>query len=387
MPPRPPVVRPSPRLARTVGLAAAMLLLAAAPASAATPPLPLVGPALGPDRLPDCAAVVAAMTPRARLAQRLMVGVDGSDPAATAEIVRSTQLGGLFVGGNATTLLEKQQLRGVQAMSRVPLMVAVDDEGGRVQRVDTLDGRLLSARALTRLSPIEVRKVARDRGRALVARGITANFAPVVDVSDQRANAVIGDRSFGDDSERVTRYAAAFASGEREAGVYTVLKHFPGHGHADGDSHLGPVTTPPLDVLRSSDLKPYADLLGEGGPLAGTGRTGVMVGHLDVPDLTDGLPSSLTPAVYELLRQDYGFDGMVVTDDLGAMKAVTGRFELPEAVELALSAGADMALWTSGGPVGPVLERLDQALAAGRLDADDGAVARILAAKGTCGRR
>ena len=85
-----------------------------------------------------------------------------------------------------------------------------------------------------------------------------------------------------------------------------------------------------------------------------------MVGHLDVPGLTDGLPSSLTPAVYALLRADYGFDGVVFTDDLGAMKAVTGSFELPEAVERALAAGADVALWSTGGRVAQVLDRLDR---------------------------
>jgi beta-N-acetylhexosaminidase len=215
------------------------------------------------------------------------------------------------------------------------------------------------------------------------------NFAPTVDVSRQRAGAVIGDRSFGNDPEQVARYAGAFAQGQREAGVFTVLKHFPGHGHADGDSHQGRVTTPPLDELRQDDLVPYADLIGPGGSLAGadgSGRTGVMVGHLDVPGLTTGLPSSLTPAVYALLRQTYGFDGLVITDDLGAMKAVTGTFELPEAVERALAAGADMALWSEGGRVTAVLDRLDEALAAGRLDgtASDRAVGRVLAAKGVC---
>ncbi len=85
---------------------------------------------------------------------------------------------------------------------------------------------------------------------------------------------------------------------------------------------------------------------------------------------------------------EYGFDGLVLTDDLGAMKAVTGRFDLPEAVERALAAGADVALWSTGGAVGPLLDDLEAALAAGRLDAtaNDLAVQRVLSAKGACGR-
>jgi beta-N-acetylhexosaminidase len=349
----------------------------------------LTGLALGDDRLPDCTAVVGGLTPRQRLAQRLMVGVEGNDPAATARLVHETQVGGIFVGGTATALLTGQALRGVQAASRLPLAVAVDDEGGRVQRVDALDGNLPSARTLaaTRDTPA-VQQVARDRGRALVARGITMNMAPDVDVSNQPDTAVIGDRSFAGDPDAVAAYAAAFARGEQDAGVFTVLKHFPGHGHADGDSHLGRVTTPPLAQLRGDDLIPYAELLGPGGPLADPAHTGVMVGHLDVPDLTADLPSSLTPATYKLLRDDYHFDGLAITDDLGAMKAVTAELALPDAVQRALAAGADVALWTSGDPVTPVLDALERALASGGLDqrANDTAVERALAAKGICSR-
>jgi beta-N-acetylhexosaminidase len=363
--------------------ALAGLVLTAVPAAATPappPPPPLTGEHLGPDRLPRCAAVVAAMTPRDKLAQRLMVGVDGADPRATAENVRATQVGAIFVGGNATALLTDQAVRGVQAMSRIPLAVAVDDEGGRVQRLDTLDGELPSARAMARSrTPDQVRELGEQRGREQLARGITMNLAPTVDVTGK--SAAIGDRSFADDPDTVSRYADAFVEGQRAAGVYTVLKHFPGHGRASGDSHKGRVTTPPLADMRADDLRPYASLLGPGGPLA-DGRTGVLVGHLDVPGLTTDLPSSLTPEVYALLRGEIGFDGLVLTDDLGAMDAVTDEFTLPEAVERALEAGADMALWSSGGRITPVLDHLEQA----NLDpaANDAAVTRVLRAKRVC---
>ena len=365
----------------------AALIGATGPAAAtpAPPPAPpLTGEHLGADRLPSCSAVVAAMTPRDRLAQRLMVGVDASDPRAAAENVRATQIGGIFLGGNSTELLTDEALRGVQAMSRIPLVVAVDDEGGRVQRIDDLDGELPSARAMARsLEPDQVRELGRERGQAQIARGITMNIAPTVDVTG--LSAAIGDRSFGDDPAQVAAYAGAFAAGQREAGVFTVLKHFPGHGRADGDSHNGRVTTPPLDDLRDVDLQPYTTLLGPGGPLA-DGSTGVLVGHLDVPGLTEDLPTSLTPEVYELLRTELGFDGLVLTDDLGAMDAVTDVFALPEAVEQALAAGADMALWSSGGRITPVLDALEKALTNGRLDAQatEKSVTRILKSKSVC---
>jgi len=362
------------------------LLVAAAPAAATPvpPPPPLTGEHLGADRLPHCSAVVAAMVPRDRLAQRIMVGVDAADPRRAAENVRATQVGGIFLGGNATALFTDQALRGVQAMARIPLAVAVDDEGGRVQRIDDLDGELPSARTMARtLTPEQVRGLGEERGRAQLARGITMNLAPTVDVTGR--STAIGDRSFGDDPDAVSSYAGAFAEGQRAAGVYTVLKHFPGHGRANGDSHRGRVTTPSLDDMRTADLRPYATLLGPGGPLA-DGHTGVLVGHLDVPGLTEELPSSLAPEVYALLRTEIGFDGLVLTDDLGAMDAITDEFTLPEAVERALAAGADMALWSSGGRITPVLDHLEEALTAGTLDpvANDAAVTRVLRAKRVC---
>jgi beta-N-acetylhexosaminidase len=394
MRPRPPSARTArPLLAGIlVGLVAAGVVVAvraerppatANPVSSAAPAPAPGGAQFDDDHLLPCGPIVARLTPRDRLAQRLVVGVDAARPTAVADAVRVTQVGGIFLGGDATALLERGALDRVQKAARLPVSVAVDDEGGRVQRVDALDGGLPSARRMATLPVEKVRELAVARGKALAARGVTVDYAPVVDVGDQPANSVIGDRSFSADPAVATRYAGAFADGLRASGVLPVLKHFPGHGHASGDSHKGRVTTPPLDQLRAADLRPYADLLG-------SGPSAVMVGHLDVPGLTDGLPTSLTPSTYRLLRDDYRFDGLVVTDDLGAMKAITGTYTLPQAVVTALSAGADEALWSSGAQsateIGGLLDSLEKALADGRLNpaANDRAVERVLAAKDVC---
>jgi beta-N-acetylhexosaminidase len=229
------------------------------------------------------------------------------------------------------------------------------------------------------MTPEQVRDLAKVRGDALRARGVSIDFAPVVDVTKQPDNAVIGDRSFSSDPEVVARYALAFAHGLRDGGVLPVVKHFPGHGRASGDSHRSVVTTPPLDQLRTVDLLPYRQLLG-------VDRMAVMVGHIDVPGLTGGQPASLAPATYRLLRTEYGFRGVAFTDDLAAMRAVTSRYTLPEAVLQALTAGADIALWSSGGQVSEVIDVLEQALATGRLTEArvDEAVHRVLRAKSAC---
>ncbi|KAA9166374.1 glycoside hydrolase family 3 protein [Amycolatopsis acidicola] len=346
------------------------------PASAGTPSSAAPSQATDP-----CAPVISQMSQRQKLAQLLVVGVSPSDPAGAAETVREQQVGGIFIGGNPTAILTGGALDPVHAAARWGVSVAIDEEGGRVQRIDALDGSIPSARVLAAtMSPEQVRGLALDRGRQMRARGVTEDYAPILDVSAQPDDGPIGDRSFSTDPHTARTYALAFATGLSEAGVTPVLKHFPGHGSAEGDSHEGAVTTPPLDSLRAKDLVPY-----EG--IADYGRAKVMVGHLTVPGLTGQQPASLSPAAYGLLRGDYRFTGPVITDDLGAMRAITSDHPLPDAVLDALRAGADQALWSSGGKVSTVLDRLESATADGELPATrvDEALGRVLRAKHTCG--
>ncbi|WAL69011.1 glycoside hydrolase family 3 protein [Amycolatopsis cynarae] len=365
--------------ATAVLLATALLTGCRPPAAVSQPPAPPTQPSPSPSADP-CDPVIGQMTPRQRLAQLVVLGVDPTDPAAAANLVRDEQVGGIFIGGDATSLLTHDALTAVRAAARWGLSVAVDEEGGRVQRIDQLDGSLPSARTMARTMTVEqVRAAAAARGRELRARGVTVDFAPDADVSAEPDGGPIGDRSFSADPATARAYALAFATGLREGGVTPVLKHFPGHGHASGDSHDGTVRTPPLDSLRHNDLVPY-ERIADYGPAA------VMVGHLTVPGLTAGLPASLSPEAYRLLRTGYGFTGPVITDDLGAMAAVTDLYRLPDAVVHALAAGADQALWSGGGDLAPVLDRLERAAADGELPATrvHEALDRVLTAKGTC---
>jgi beta-N-acetylhexosaminidase len=350
----------------------------------AAPPAPGSAPPLAPKAAPvptTCEGLVLSLTPRERLAQLLVVGVDPAGVRDALDVVRSHQVGGIFVGGNATALLQNNALAQVQQVSSIPVSVAIDEEGGRVQRIDELDGSVPSARVMARTMSVEqVRELGRTRGKAMSARGVTVDYAPDTDVSDQPDRSVIGDRSFAGDPEVVRQYAMAFASGLEESGVQPVLKHFPGHGRADGDSHKGLVRTPPLADLRKLDLVPY-QRIGE------YGQAGVMVGHLQVPDLTGDAPASLSPAAYQLLRKDYAFTGPIITDDLGAMRAISDRYELPDAVLIALQSGADQALWSSGDRVAEVLDKLESAVASGKLPESQvrDSAARVLSAKKACG--
>ena len=369
------------RLAAALAICALLVTLLVAglhPRTTTGTALPRPGVALA--RPGTCGPLLASMDIRHRVAQLVVVGVDPTDPAAAVKLVHDEQVGGIFIGGNATQLLKDGALDAVHDASDLPLSVAVDEEGGRVQRIDDLDGSVPSARELAATkTPAEVHDLAVSRGGQLRARGVTVDFAPDTDVTDAPDDTVIGDRSFSPDPARVKTYAMAFASGLRDAGIEPVLKHFPGHGHASGDSHKGLVRTPPLAQLRTSDLVPYQELA-DYGPVA------VMVGHLDVPDLTNGAAASLSPAAYQLLRGDFGFAGPILTDDLGAMRAITEQYSLPDAVLKALQAGADQALWSSGGHTNEVLDRLVRAVESGELPESrvQESAKRVLAAKNAC---
>lgn len=335
---------------------------------------PVTGPACAPDFL-------ASLTPRQRLAQLLTVGVAGTADAVS--VVRAEQVGGIFVGSwTDESMLRDRQVPQVQAVATVPVAVSIDEEGGRVSRVADLLGADPAPRTVAQtMTPEQTYQMALERGRGLRGLGITVDFAPVVDVSDQPANTVIGDRSFSGDPEVVTRFAGEYARGLRDAGVLPVIKHFPGHGSASGDSHTGAVTTPPLAELQTHDLVPYRALVTTG--------VGVMVGHLDVPGLTaPGVPASISPAVMDLLRAGSGygapaFDGPIFTDDLSGMRAITDRMGIAQAVAAALESGADVALWLTTDEVPQVLDHLESEVASGRLPQSrvDASVLRVARAK------
>ncbi len=334
----------------------------------------------------DGAALLAAMSTRDKLAQLLMVGVQGGADARA--VVSNYRVGGIMIGSwTDLSMLTDGTVNDISNIGPLPLAVSVDEEGGRVSRLSSLIGAIPPARTLAQTKTAdEVYQIALDRGRQMRGLGITVDFAPVVDVSDQGANTVIGDRSFSNDPATVTAYAGAFARGLRDAGVLPVLKHFPGHGHGSGDSHTaGVVSTPPLDQLMTSDLVPYRTLTGEG-------AVGVMMGHLEVPGLTGNTPASLSPAAVNLLRSGGyggpGFNGPVFSDDLSSMAAINSRYGVAEAVLRALQAGTDVALWITTDEVPAVLDRLESAVNGGELamPAVEGSVLRMVGIKGPSAR-
>jgi beta-N-acetylhexosaminidase len=312
-----------------------------------------------------------------RVGQVIVPVVDAKHLDTMSDLVGRGLVGGLVVVGSPDAGIVSD-LADLQALAAVtPLMVAVDEEGGTVQRMADLLGTLPSARRLVDLPTGAVWSLVAGRAAALADLGFTVDLAPVLDVGGGPG---IGSRSFSDDPEIVADYGNAFAGGLLAGGLTPVAKHFPGHGRADADSHDVLPVTPPLDDLRNLDLVPWR-ALPEG--------TAVMVGHLNVPGLTGGLPASLSAAaITDLLRAELGFDGPVITDDL-SMGAVVEVTDVARAAVQSLGAGADLLMVGSIEEVVPSAWALIAALDEGIVGMDrlDEAVGRGFVLRGVdpCG--
>jgi beta-N-acetylhexosaminidase len=233
-------------------------------------------------------------------------------------------------------LVRELQSVGRDAALDLPLLVAVDQEGGRVARLREPWTEWPAARAVGRTGEVAL---ARQMGEALAAElgacGIRLDFAPVVDVDTNPKNPVIGDRSFGDDPDLVGRFGVALIEGLQGKGVAACAKHFPGHGDTDIDSHLD---LPAVDHSRSRlddvELRPFRMAVA-------AGVASVMTAHVVVREIDDTVPATLSPRIVQgILRGEMKYDGVVFSDDL-EMKAVSARWGYGEAAVLAMNAGCD----------------------------------------------
>jgi len=268
-------------------------------------------------------------------------------PAAIAEWLSRGLAGvALFSRNIADPEQVRSLCRAVREAARggPPPIIAVDEEGGRVQRLRDLIGRFPPARVLGREGPGAARAAAASIGAGLRDLGFNVDFAPVLDVDSNPANPIIGDRAFSSDPSSAARLAVAFLEGLRSAGIQGCGKHFPGHGDADADSHFDlPEIRADRDTLESRELVPFRAAVE-----AGVGL--LMTAHCVYPALDPDLPATLSrPILCGILRERLGFDGCVISDDLG-MKAIAERFSTEEVLVRGLEAGVDLFLHCGAGP-------------------------------------
>ena len=239
----------------------------------------------------------------------------------------------------------KQLCQSLQKYAKGHLLIGIDQEGGKVTRLRSQDGfpKTLSAQESAQAGDKSVEDNAITIAQELSEAGINLNFAPCVDVNTNPSCPIIGKlgRSFSNDPERVAQCARIWIDVQQKAGIVSCLKHFPGHGSASGDTHAGLVDI--SKTWQESELEPYRNLIENGGVEM------VMVAHVINQQMGDDLPASLSPTVVrDKLRNELGFEGVVVTDDL-AMGAITKHYGLEEAVKMAILAGCDMLCLSNNG--------------------------------------
>lgn len=234
-----------------------------------------------------------------------------------------------------------------QSASKIPMIVAVDEEGGAVARLANHEAfslpKYTSARDIGKTGdPEQARQMGRTIGGYLRFYGFNLDFAPVADVDSNPANPVIGRRAYSTDAQQTAQMVAATVEGFHEAGMLCTVKHFPGHGDTGQDSHYGTATSyKTWEEMKAMEMLPF-----EAGIAAGADV--VMTAHITTPNATtDGLPASLSyTMITERLRGELGFQGVIVTDAL-EMNAIKNHFTPAESAVAALQAGVDVLLMPS----------------------------------------
>lgn len=337
-----------------------------------------------------------------KLGQSLLVGFQGTgidDPwtKRLLEQISAGQVGGVILFRH--NIQGPEQVRKLNAALKgaagdIPLLVSLDQEGGRVQRLSGENGFAdhQSAKAVAAsMSVREAEEHYASMARMIAEAGFNLTFGPDVDVDIPPGSPVIGgkDRSYGADPGTVEAYGGAFVDGMRRHGVLSCLKHFPGHGSARGDTHAGLVDV--TETWQPKELEPFYGLIRKGK------ADMVMSAHIFNKKVDARYVATLSPAALEgRLRKEAGFDGVVITDDMH-MGAIQLNYGLEEAVAQALRAGADMlcvsnnpaaALGVEGFKPEPelprmVVEMLVKAVKDGRLSQErvDASYRRILKLK------
>jgi beta-N-acetylhexosaminidase len=357
------------RIVRLLQPLAVLLLGYASFAAAAEAVQPSALQSLFTDPAPDAAAsannsfaVAAAQrrlrtpdktdeTLRREIGQMIMIGFPGTEPndewpARVNRMVRDGSIGGVIL--YSENVVDPGQLKRLTSAlepkdgNRQPF-VCVDQEGGAIQRLTPAKGfvGLPAAEHVAAMSPATASRLYRDAAEELARLGINCNFGPVVDLDIDPDSQAIGrlGRSYGRDPKTVIEYARLFIDAHHRAGVLTVAKHFPGHGSAHDDTHDQVVDI--THTWQEAELEPFQALIDDN-------RVDmIMVGHLILKEqrFDDGdLPASLSrKAIQQELRAQFGFRGLVVSDDLD-MGAIRNRYGVEQAAVMAIEAGCDLVI-------------------------------------------
>lgn len=288
-----------------------------------------------------------------KIGQMLMVGFRGlkvSDDDPIVQDMRDRHLGGVVlfdydvpsktpVRNIESPEQVKALVEALQAVSSIPLLVAIDQEGGKIRRLKEKFGfpSTVSHQYLGTTNDIALtHEHATAMAQTLAQLGINLNLAPVVDLNTNPDNPIIGqlERSFSADPDVVTNHALEFIRAHHEQGVLCTLKHFPGHGSSTDDSHLGLVDV--TDTWSPTELEPYANIIEAGEADA------IMTAHVFNANLDPEYPATLSkPTITGILREELNYDGVVISDDM-QMGAIANHYGFETAIQAAIEAGVDI---------------------------------------------
>ncbi|MFJ8063517.1 beta-N-acetylhexosaminidase [Psychrobacillus sp. NPDC096426] len=288
--------------------------------------------------------MIGEMTLREKIGQMIFAGVKGTDISKeTKQLVSTEKVGGLiFYKNNLKDVKETTALLNAikkeSENEKLPLFLGVDQEGGRISRLPGLS-KLPTNQEIGKLNdPSFSYEIGTHLGEEMNAFGFNLDFAPVLDVNSNPKNPVIGDRSFSSNVDIVSELGIQTMKGIQSQQVIAVVKHFPGHGDTEVDSHLElPIIQKSLGDLQKLELVPFENAIGDGADV-------VMVAHILLPKIDPEFPASMSHEIITgILRNRMQFDGVVMTDDM-TMNAITDNYDIGQAAIEAVKAGNDIVL-------------------------------------------
>jgi len=292
---------------------------------------------------------ISEMTLEEKIGQMFIVGFKGYEVHESIQtMLQKYHVGGVILFGNniksADQLLQLvNSLKDIHTENELPLFISVDEEGGRISRMPPQLHKLPSSESIGEVNNSEFSyNIGNVIAEEIKTFGFNMDFAPVLDIFSNPKNTVIGDRAFGKDAETVSKLGVQTMKGIKAGGIIPVVKHFPGHGDTQVDSHVGlPSVSYDMERLKSFEFVPFKTAID-------SQADAVMISHILLERIDPENPASLSKTVItDLLREQMNFDGVVITDDM-TMGAIEKNYIISDAVVKSVNAGSDIILVCHG---------------------------------------
>ncbi|WP_243158803.1 beta-N-acetylhexosaminidase [Clostridium cochlearium] len=284
-----------------------------------------------------------------KIGQLLVVGFDGYDINENIEkLIKENHVGGVILFShnieNAHQLINlTNALKTLNSHNKIPLFISVDEEGGRVSRMPREFKKLPSNKIIGKINNSNLSyNIGRIIAKELTFLGFNMNFAPVLDINSNPQNPVIGDRSFGNNVDIVSKLGIKTMEGLRDGNIISVVKHFPGHGDTSVDSHVGlPLINHDMKRLKEFELMPFKKAINNNVDV-------VMISHILLPKIDPAYPATMSKTIItDVLRRYLNFNKVVITDDM-TMGAITNNYTISDSAIKSINAGTDIILVCHG---------------------------------------